>query len=174
MQASDLVRYNDAVRTLYLEAMAKLPWSEVVKSRGASFDSIRGVFLHLTLVEDRWISYTLVERFSEWKDPNFEAFQDAESLKQYVLRVHGNTERYLQNLKPEDAQRLVTVPWGKTPDTQITVETALTHMVMECMVHFGELSDLMWQIDAEPPYFAYWRYKYNKEAENSKQKPSLL
>jgi uncharacterized damage-inducible protein DinB len=128
MDVSDPVCYNDAIRKLYFEAIAKLPWNEVVRSRGASFDTIRGIFLHLTLVEDRWISYTLVGRFSDWKDPDFDAFQDVESLKQYMQRVHGNTERYLQNLKPEDAQRLVTVPLGKTPDTKITVETALTHM----------------------------------------------
>jgi uncharacterized damage-inducible protein DinB len=162
MDVSELVRYNDAVRTLYFEAMAKLPWSEMVKSRGSSFDSMRDVFLHLTLVEDRWISYTLVGRFSEWKDPHFEDFQNFESLKQYLLRVHDNTERYLQNLKNEDTQRTLNVPWGKTADIKITVETALTHMVMECMVHFGELSCMMWQMDSEPPYLPFWRYKYNK------------
>jgi uncharacterized damage-inducible protein DinB len=101
MNTADLVRYNDAVRTLYLEALAKLPWSEVFKSRGASFDSIRYVFLHLTLVEDRWTSYTLAGRFAMWKDPDFEAFQDHTSLKQYTQRVHENTENYLRNLSPK-------------------------------------------------------------------------
>ncbi len=163
MDVSELVRYNDAVHTMYFEALSKLPWSEVVKFRGASFDSMRNVFLHLTLVEDRWINYILVGRFPKWKDPDFEAFQDVVALKAYMLQVHDNTEGFLQKLKTEDFQRKVTIPWGKTPDTEITFETALTHMVMEDMVHFGELSALMWQMDVEPPYLAYWRYKCNKD-----------
>ena len=163
MQASDLVRYNDAVRTLYLEALAKLPWSEVVKSRGISFDSLRDVFLHLTLVEDRWIGYILAGRFAEWKDPDFNSFQTLASLKQYATQVHTNTEKYLQSLRPADYQSLVTVPWGKAPYAKVTVETVLTHLTMECMVHFGELSAALWQMDAEAPYMAYWKYKFNKD-----------
>ncbi|MGA3289977.1 MAG: DinB family protein [Candidatus Bathyarchaeia archaeon] len=64
MQVTDLVRYNHVVRGLYLDAMAKLPWSEVVKPKGLSFDSMRNVFLHLTLVEDRWINYLIPEQSS--------------------------------------------------------------------------------------------------------------
>ena len=162
MDAEDLVRYNLVVRSLYFEALEKLPWAEVVKPRGASFDSMRNVLLHLTLVEDRWINYTLPNRFSEWKDPDFEIYQTIDSLKNYLLHVKNSTEKFLENLKPEDLQRMVTIPWGNKPDTRITIETALCHMVMEDMVHYGELSALLWQLDMEPPYFAYWRYKYGK------------
>ena len=28
------------------------------------------------------------------------------------------------------------------------------------MVHYGGLSAAMWQMRWEPPYKAYWRYKY--------------
>ena len=75
MNPSDLIHYNHVVRELYFEALAKLTWQEVVKPRGLSFESARNVFLHLTLVEDRWINYTLIGRFSEWKDPDFEAYK---------------------------------------------------------------------------------------------------
>ena len=54
MDVSELVRYNDKVRSLYFEAFSKLDWEEVAKSRDLSFDSMRDVFLHLTVVEDRW------------------------------------------------------------------------------------------------------------------------
>jgi hypothetical protein len=36
-------------------------------------------------------------------------------------------------------------------------------MVIEDLVHYGELSALLWQMDAEAPYFAFWRYKYNND-----------
>jgi uncharacterized damage-inducible protein DinB len=167
MDTSELVRYNDAVRTLYFDALAKLPWCEVVKFRGASFDSLRDVFLHLTLVQDRWISYILVGRFPEWKDPDFESFQNFTKLGQYMVQVHENTEKYLLNLKPQDFQRMVPIPWG-APDTKIAVETALTHMVMEDMVHFGELSAMLWQMDTEAPYLPYWRYKLANDSKTKK------
>ena len=162
MDAKDLVHYNLVVRGLYFEALEKLPWAEVAKPRGASFDSMRNVFLHLTLVEDRWINFTLQNRFSEWKDPDFETYQTIDSLKNYLLHVRNSTEKFLENLNPEDLQRMVPLPWGNKPGTRITIETALCHMVMEDMVHYGELSALLWQMDVEPPYFAYWRYKYGK------------
>ena len=57
MQVSDLIYYNHIVRGLYFDSLTKLPWTHVVEPKGLSFDSIRNVFLHLTLVEDRWISY---------------------------------------------------------------------------------------------------------------------
>ena len=84
MQVTDLIRYNHIVRGLYFDAMAKLPWAEVVANRGLSFDSMRDVFLHLTLVEDRWISYIIPGRFKEWVDPDFDAFKDMDSLKKYM------------------------------------------------------------------------------------------
>ena len=37
--------------------------NEVVANKGLSFDSMRNVFLHLTLVEDRWISYIIPGQF---------------------------------------------------------------------------------------------------------------
>ena len=91
MQVTNLIRYNHTVRGLYFDSMAKLPWSEVVANKGLSFDSMRNVFLHLTLVEDRWINYIIPGRFKEWVDLNFDAFGDINSLKSYMQRVEDNT-----------------------------------------------------------------------------------
>jgi uncharacterized damage-inducible protein DinB len=164
MAVTDLVRYNLDVRESYLEALAGLPWAEVVKPKGLSFDSARDVFLHITLVEDRWINYILQNRFPEWKDPDFETYKDIDALREYVNSTRKSTERFLKNLRPEDWGRKVTIPWGDKPDTQITIETALTHMVMEDMIHYGELSAMFWQMDREPPYLRFWRFKYNSDS----------
>ncbi len=162
MNTTELVRYNHAVRELYFNAFAKLPWTEVTKPRGLSFDSARNVFLHLTLVEDRWINYILPNRFTEWKDPDFETYQNIATLKTYMLHVKNATEKFLATTQPEDWQRKITIPWGDKPNTQITLETALTHMVMEDMIHYGELSAMLWQMNLEAPYLAFWRYKHNQ------------
>ena len=159
MQVTDLIRYNHIVRGLYFEALSKLPWSEVVAPRGLSFDSMRDVFLHLTLVEDRWISYTIPGRFSAWVDPDFDEFTDVASLTEYMQQVEGNTHAYLARLSTEELNRQITIPWGDKPDTQISIETALTHMVFEDMIHYGELSAALWQMGLEAPYLGFWRTK---------------
>jgi uncharacterized damage-inducible protein DinB len=158
MNLSDLVRYNHAVRERYLDALSKLPWEEVVKPRGLSFDSARNVFLHLTLVEDRWINFILPNRFSEWEDPDFEAYQSMSALKDYAVQVRLETERFLMGVTLNDLNRRVNIPWDNTPNTKITLETCLTHMVMEDMLHYGELSAMLWQMNLEAPYLAFWRF----------------
>ena len=163
MDVKDLVLYNHRVRELFFEALAKLPWSEVVKPRGASFDSMRNIFLHLTIVENRWISYVLLGRFKEWVDPVFDDFGNLGSLREYMVRVEKSTQDYLNRATPEKLAKEVTIPWGDTPDTKISIETALCHMVTEDLLHFGELSDILWRMEAEAPYLAFWRFKHNKK-----------
>jgi uncharacterized damage-inducible protein DinB len=164
MTTVDLVRYNHAVRELYLDALSRLTWAEVVSFKGLSFDSARNVFLHLTLVEDRWINYIIPNRFSEWKDPDFDAYKNIDALKRYANSTKVNTEKFLSNLKAEDWNQKVTLPWPNyKPNTQVTVETVLNHMVLENMIHYGELSALLWQLNQEAPYLSYCRYKFNSE-----------
>ena len=123
---------------------------------------MRNVFLHLTLVEERWISYTIPDRFSQWVNPNFDDFKDIDSLKKYMQQTKINTEKYLEKLSNEELNRQIVIPWGDKPDTCISIETALCHMVMEDMIHYGELSALLWQMNVDAPYLAFWRYKYQK------------
>jgi uncharacterized damage-inducible protein DinB len=158
MEVADLIRYNLIIHGLYLEALAKLPWEAVVEPRGLSFDSMRNVFLHLTLVEDRWIGYTIVERFDSWKDPDFEAFKNMTALDKYMRKVHSNTASYLEKLNPQELSRQIMVSWVKNWDTKITVEKGLTHMVLEDMIHYGELSTVLSQMGLEAPYSGFWRF----------------
>jgi len=72
----------------------------------------------------------------------------------------------LNGVTLEELNRYVVIPWGDIPDTRISIETALSHMVVEDLLHYGELSDLLWQMDAEAPYLAFWRYKYNIDSRN--------
>jgi uncharacterized damage-inducible protein DinB len=160
MQVIDLVRYNHVVRGLYLDFLAKLPWAEVVDKRGLSFDSMRDVFLHLTLVEDRWVSFIIPGRFRDWVNPDFETFIDMDSLKKYTGHVKKNTEGYLAKLSTEELNRQIVVPWGDTPYSEVSVETVLHHMVVEDMIHYGELSAALWQMGSEAPYMGFWRYKH--------------
>jgi len=160
MQVTDLIRYNHVVRGLYLDAMAKLPWAEVVKPRGLSYDSMRDVFLHLTYVEDMWINCIIPGRLKEIVGMDFDVFKDLEALRIYVQRTAKKTENYLAKLSAAELKREVVVPWGDKPGTKVTVETALAHLVIEDMIHYGELSAALWQMGLEAPYMGFWRYKY--------------
>ena len=160
MQVTDLLRYNHVVRGFYLDAIAKLPWAAVVEPKGLSFDSMRNVFLHLTFVEDRWINFIIPSRFGAWVDLSFDDFGDIDSLKEYVRQTEIKTEKYLEKLSSEELNRQVVVPWGNKPETRISIETALCQVVMEDMIHYGELSALLWQMNIEAPYLGFWRYKH--------------
>jgi uncharacterized damage-inducible protein DinB len=162
MEIKDLIGYNHVVRGLNLDAMTKLPWSAVVEPRGLSFDSMRNVFLHLTLVEDRWINFIIPDRFSQWADPDFGDFKDIDLLKEYMLQTKANTEKYIETLSNEELNRQIVVPWGDKPYIKISVEAVLCHMVMEDMIHYGELSAVFWQMGMEAPYRAFWRYQHQK------------
>jgi uncharacterized damage-inducible protein DinB len=172
MQVADLVRYNHIVRGIYLDALKKLPWAEVTKGRGLSFDCIRNVFLHLTMVEDRWISYIIPGKYSSWQTPNFDAYADVASLERYTNQVKTNTETYLANLTVEELARQITLPWSDQPNMQVTIEKCLAHMVLEDMIHYGELSAALWQMGLEAPYMGFWRYGISEPVSRSFEPPA--
>jgi uncharacterized damage-inducible protein DinB len=60
----------------------------------------------------------------------------------------------------EELNRQIVVPWGDKPYTRVSVENVLTHMVLEDMIHYGELSAALWQMGLEAPYMGFWRYKH--------------
>lgn len=93
--------------------MAKLPWSEVIANKGLSFGSMRNVFLHLTLVEDRWINYIIPGRSKEWVELNFDALDHIDSIRSYMQRVKDGTEAYLKKLSAEELNRQIAVPCGR-------------------------------------------------------------
>jgi uncharacterized damage-inducible protein DinB len=145
--------------------LAKLPWAEVVADKGLSFDSMRNVLIHITLVEDRWISYIIPSKFGEWRNPDFEAFTDLDSSKRYMNHVKASTESYLAHIG--GFSRQITLPWGDKPNMQITIEKGLTHMVLEDMIHYGELSAALWQMGQEAPYMGFWRYGISEPVSGS-------
>ncbi len=173
MQAIDLIRYSHVVRGLYFDVLVKLPWAEVIANRGLSFDSMRNVLLHITLVEDRWVSYIISGRFGEWRNPDFDAFTDLDSIKWYMHQVKANTEAFLVKLPAEELARQIALLWGDKPNMQITVEKGLTHMVLEDMIHYGELSAALWQMGQEAPYMGFWRYGISEPVSASFEPKSL-
>ena len=158
MDVAELVRYNHLVRRVYLEALTGLPWSEVVKPRGASFDSMRNIFLHLTFEEERLVNYVISGMFREEVERSFDEFGDIDALKKLGKEVEARTDAYLRNLTPDELSRMVILPWRRKPPMKVSVETVLMQLVTEDLYHYGELIALLWQMGVKAPYFGWWRY----------------
>ena len=99
-------------------------------------------------------------QYNQWVDPNFDSFKNIDSLKKYMQDVKYKTEDYLSKLSLKKINKQIVIPWGDKPDTKISIETALYHMVLEDMIHYGELSAMLWQMNLEAPYLGFWRYKH--------------
>jgi uncharacterized damage-inducible protein DinB len=154
MDMKSLFEYNWHCRRKFLESMAKLPWEKVVENRGASFDSLRNVFLHSLEAEHgllRSLSAT-----GGWPRHDYDRdFQDAEAMRKYMDEVEAESRTYLTTLGPGDLDKII--PYGRNK-SRVRVEDVLMHVVEEEIHHRGELICLMWQIDSEPPYISYTAY----------------
>ena len=95
MDSRKLFDYSQAVRDRYLEQMISLPWAEVVKSRGASFDSIKNVFLHTVDAEDMLVNYVITGRAKEWVRGNSDDFVDIDSIRKRVQEVESKAKAYV-------------------------------------------------------------------------------
>jgi len=158
MNIAELIRYNHAARRRYLQALAKLPWSEVIKPRGASFDSMRNIFLHLTFMESRIIQYVIPGMKKDWAQPSFDDFKDIEAVRRLVEDVEEGTEAYLKKLTPEELRREVILPWRRDPPMIASVENILIMVALEDIHHYGELIALLWQAGEEAPYLSWLQY----------------
>jgi len=158
MDSRKLFEYGQALRNRYLEQIASLPWAEVVESRGASFDSLRNIFLHTIDAEDRLVNYVIPGRTKDWVPRNPDEFQDIDSIRKLAKEVESKAKAYVVNMKPEELERKVEIQRMGMPSMSVRVEDVLVHVALENIHHFGELIALLWQIDVEPSHMGWIGY----------------
>jgi hypothetical protein len=90
-------------------------------------------------------------RFSELVDLDYKAFEDMDSSGKYMHRVKDNTDSYSVELTAEELRWQIAVPLGDKPYFQVSVEAVLTHLVMEDMIHYDELSAALRQLGLKAP-----------------------
>jgi uncharacterized damage-inducible protein DinB len=153
MDIRDLLEYNWYCSRKFLESFEKLPWNEVVEDRGASFGSMRNIFLHSLEAEQGWFRHLASGKIGDWPRHDYEKeFQNVEAMRKYAEEVEAEGRAYIRKLRPGGLDKLFPITWhGKS----FRVEDVLMHIVEECVHHRGEIMCLMWQIDAEPPYTDY-------------------
>jgi uncharacterized damage-inducible protein DinB len=153
-----LMEYSHALRNRYLEQFATLPWEDLVKSRGASFDSLRNILLHTLDAEDRMVNYAIQGRLKNWVSRSPDDFQDIASVRKRVKEVESKTNAYVAKITPAELERKVEYSRPGMPPLTVRVEDILVHVALESIHHFGELIALLWQIDVEPPHMGWIAY----------------
>jgi len=162
MNSKVLVEYSQSVRNRYIEQLAALPWEEVTKNRGASFDSLRNILLHTIDAEDRLVNYVVAGRTRDWVSRTPEEFRDIDSIKRRASETESRTKAYLAKLTPEELERKVDFSRPGMPPMIVRVEDILIHTALENVHHFGELIAMLWQMDVEPPHMGWLGYLQKK------------
>jgi uncharacterized damage-inducible protein DinB len=149
VDVKELLNYNRSVRHGYFDACRKLSWEEFTKDRGASFSSIRNIFVHTLGAIDYWLDFLLKESLrSEKRFDEYKAFDD---VRVYMQRVEKRTDDYLRQLSEEGLKRTYPVTGDDHKTHRFTVEDILIHVFEEEVHHRGELIALFWQMDVDPP-----------------------
>ena len=158
MDSKSLFGYSQELRGRYLEQLATLPWEEVIKSRGASFDSLRNIFLHTIGAEDRLINYIIPGRTKDWVSRNVDDFRDMDSIKKRAREVESKAKEYVAKLDSAELERRVEMPRMGMDSISVRVEDVIVHAALENIHHFGELIALLWQLDVNPPHMGWIAY----------------
>jgi uncharacterized damage-inducible protein DinB len=158
LDSRKLFEYSQALRDRYLEQVAALPWEEIIRSRGASFDSLRNILLHTIDAEDRLVNYIIPGKAKEWVSRSPENFPNMDSIRKRAREVESKTKAYVAKLDPAELESKIEMPRRGTPGITVRVEDVLVHAALENIHHFGELIALLWQIDQEPPHMGWIDY----------------
>jgi uncharacterized damage-inducible protein DinB len=155
VEATKLIEYTHAARRRYLETLKELPWEEVVRDRGASFPSLRDIFLHALNAEDLLVNYIIPGIYEKWATPDTGKFTDMSRVEQRVDEVEKQVNMFLASLTEGELNRKVTLPWRKDPPIVLRIEDVLINTAIEDASHMGELIALMWQFDRQPPFLSW-------------------
>jgi uncharacterized damage-inducible protein DinB len=142
-----------------LESMAEIPWETVTESSGASFDSIRDIFIHSLQAEHLWIRRLNGKGVEGIYGAPFTKYADINSIKEYADTVEAETNEYLEKLTNQQLQSMFEYKGRDGNINRNLTEDVLMHVVEEEIHHRGEIQCIYWQHDIQPPYISYTAYK---------------
>jgi len=155
----DLFGYNWYCRRKFLKSLAEIPWGTVVESCGASFDSIRDIFVHSLQVEHFWIRRLGGKSTEGIYEIPFTKFADVKAIQEYADKVEAETNEYLDTLTAKKLDSMFEYKGRDGKINRYRIEDILMHIVEEEIHHRGEILCLYWQHDIRPPYTSYTAYK---------------
>jgi uncharacterized damage-inducible protein DinB len=139
--------------------MAEIPWQTVVESSGASFDSIRDIFIHSLQAEHLWIRRLSGKSIEGIYDAPFTKYTNSRSIQEYADKVEAETNDYLSTLTDKKLQSTFEFKGRDGNTYKNKIEDILMHVVEEEIHHRGEILCIYWQHDMQPPYTSYTAYK---------------
>jgi uncharacterized damage-inducible protein DinB len=157
MKIIKMLDYSQYLRHAYFDTFTKLPWEEFVNDRGASFDSIRNIFLHCVEVLDRYVNFRILGN-AELPRINFDDYDSIDKVKAYLDQVESDVNEYFAKVTPEELSRKVEIKYNDDTTVLVTVEDILIHLFQEEIHHIGEFIALLWQMKIEPPHLGWARY----------------
>jgi len=152
MDAAKLIRYTHAARQRYLKLFRDMPWDELIMDRGASFPSIRDIFMHALDMEDMMINKVIPGKLEQRAPYNYGMFTDLNSIEKHVKEVEEKVDAYLAGLTAKELDRKAQLPWRRDPPVILRVEDILVQVAIEATSHMGELIAILWQVDKQPPF----------------------
>jgi uncharacterized damage-inducible protein DinB len=157
MKSIKLLEYSQFLRHNYLDTFTKLPWNEFVEDRGASFDSLRNIFLHCVEVLDLYVNHHILGN-AELPRINFNDYDSIDKVKTYLHRVESSVNSYLSKVTPEELSRKVVRKFRDGTSVRMTVEDMLIDIFQEETHHQGEFIAILWQMKIEPPHLGWGKY----------------
>ena len=155
--AVKLLEYNQELRYRYLDKLSELPWEEVVKDRGASFPSLRDIYLHCIICVDGIVN-NILQGVPSFPRINYDDYESIEKIRQYVDQVESEANKYLSKITPEELSRKIERKRRDGSSNRATVEDYLIHLFQEEIHHIGELIALLWQMGVSPPHIGWLQY----------------
>ena len=157
MNTLKLLEYNQFLRHRYLEHLSKLSWEDFVKDRGASFPSLRDIYLHILFVVDIYFNYIL-QGNPNYPSPNYNKYDSIEKITKYLEQVESKSNDYLSKVTPEELAKSIERKQKDGSTFPVPVEDLLLDLFQEETHHRGELIALLWQMDVAPPHMGFIQY----------------
>jgi len=157
INAIKLLEYNQELRSVYLDKLSELPWEEVVKDRGASFPSLRDIYLHCIICVDGIVN-NILQGVPSFPRINYDDYESIEKIRDYVDQVESEANKYLSKITPEELSRKIERKRRDGSSNRATVEDYLIHLFQEEIHHIGELMALLWQMGVSPPHIGWLQY----------------
>lgn len=159
MNIKDLFAYNWYSRRRLLASMAEIPWKTVTENIGASFDSIRDIFVHSLQAEHFWIRRLNGKSTEGIYGAPYAKYVDINSIREYADIVETETNEYLAKLTDQDLRSVFEYKVRDGSTKRNETEDILMHIIEEEIHHRGEILCIYWQHEIEAPYISYTQYK---------------
>jgi len=160
--------YHSWARGKYLDLFGRLPWRVLTRKRGATFESIRNVHLHVLAAYASWLvpyfhQKQLRPLLTTLEARNWHRIRSVEEMREINRQVDEAALAAAHRLGPDDFDRKRTITRWHGRRLRATPREVLWHLVEEDFLHHGEILCMLWQDDIEPPYTGVWWFEYDHD-----------